>query len=71
MRFQDAVQRDLCIESGIIDEGSMSGMVDVKIYNRIHKYIYEALMCMALKGVITWMETNHQNEMHPVASLME
>ena len=41
--FQDAGLRDLCIDSGIVAEGSVSGVLDGKMYNRAvrtHKYIY-------------------------------
>ena len=46
-RFQDVGLRDLCIESGIIAEGSVSSVLDGKMYNRgvrVHKYVYEALL---------------------------
>ncbi len=49
-RFQDAGLRDICIESGIVAEVSINGVLDGKHYNRairIHKYIYEALMRLA------------------------
>ena len=33
-RFQDAGLRDICIESGVIAEGSVSGVLDGRRYNR-------------------------------------
>ena len=33
-RFQDAGLRDLCIESGIIAEGSVNSVMDGRAYNR-------------------------------------
>ncbi len=52
-RFQDAGLRDLCIESGLLAEGSVDAVMDGRQYNRavrIHKYIYEALMRIAWRG---------------------
>ena len=37
--------KDICIEAGIVAEGSINGVLDGKHYNRavrVHKYIYEA-----------------------------
>ena len=45
-RFQDAGLRDVFIESGVIAEGSVSGVLDGRRYNhavRFHKLMYEAL----------------------------
>lgn len=33
-RFQDAGLRDLCIQSGMITEGSVAGVMDGRKYNR-------------------------------------
>lgn len=46
-RFMDAGLRDLCIESGVVSEGSVKGVLEGKMYNRavrVHKLVYEALM---------------------------
>ena len=43
-RFQDAGLWDLCIESGVIADGSLSGVMDGRKYNRavrLHKLVYE------------------------------
>lgn len=43
----DAGLRDLCIESGVVSEGSVKGVLEGKMYNRavrVHKLVYEALM---------------------------
>ena len=43
-RFQDAGLRDICIESGVIAEGSVSSVLEGKRYNRavrFHKLLYE------------------------------
>jgi hypothetical protein len=55
-RFQDAGLRDLCVESGVIAEGSISGVMEGRKYNRavrLHKLVYEALMRLAWKGFIS------------------
>ena len=49
-RFQDAGLRDICIESGVVAEGSVSGVLDGRRYNRavrFHKLMYEALQRLA------------------------
>ena len=63
-RFQDAGLRDICIESGIIAEGSVSGVLEGKRYNRavrFHKLLYESLMRAAWPGFQTWLVENHAN----------
>lgn len=64
-RFQDAGLRDRSIESGIVAEGSVSGVLDGKMYNRavrLHKNIYEALMILAWSEFIQWIEDLQQKE---------
>ena len=66
-RFQDAGLRDLSVESGVIAEGSITGMMDGRKYNRtvrLHKLVYEALMRLAWKGFLPWMEENHNGDLH-------
>jgi len=66
-RFQDAGLRDLCVESGVIAEGSVSGVMDGRRYNRavrLHKLVYEALMRLAWKGFLPWLEENHSRNIH-------
>ena len=56
-RFQDAGVKDICIESGIVAEGSISGVIDGKHYNRavrVYKSIYEALMRLACEEFLQW-----------------
>lgn len=58
-RFQDAGLRDICIESGVLAEGSVSGVLDGRRYNRsvrFHKLMYEALQRLAWKGFQSWVE---------------
>jgi len=62
-RFQDAGLRDLAVESGVIAEGSLSGVMEGRRYNRgvrFHKIMYEALMRLVWKGFRPWIEANQQ-----------
>ena len=62
-RFQGAGLRDICIEAGIVAEGSISGELDGKHYNRavrVHKCIYEALMRLAWTEFVVWVEDDHE-----------
>ena len=65
-RYQDAGLRDLCIESGIIAEGSVSGVLEGKMYNRavrIHKCVYEALMRLVWQQFSPWVASNHLDKL--------
>ena len=56
-RFCDAGLKDICIEAGIVAEGSINGVIDGKQYNRatrVHKCIYEALMRLAWAEFTLW-----------------
>ena len=62
-RFWDAGLKDICIEAGIVAEGSINGVLDGKHYNRavrVHKYIYEALMRLAWEEFLLWAEDNQE-----------
>ena len=62
-RFQDAGLRDPCVESGVIAEGSVAGVLNGRRYNRgvrLNKLMYEALMRLASKGFRPWIEDNHK-----------
>lgn len=64
-RFQDAGLKDVCIESGVIAEGSVTGVLDGKKYNRsirFHKLMFEALNRVAWKGFLPWTEQHHQEK---------
>ena len=65
-RHQDAGLRDLCIESGIIAEGSVSGVLEGKMYNRavrVHKCVYEALMRLVWQQFSPWVASNHPDKL--------
>lgn len=58
-RFRDAGLQDICVESGIIAEGSVSGVLEGRRYNRavrLHKLIYEVLLRLAWKKFVSWLE---------------
>ena len=64
-RFQDSGLKDLCIESGVIAAGSVSGVLDGKKYNRavrLHKLLYEALLRLAWKGFLVTKGSNAETE---------
>ena len=72
-RFQDAGLRDICIESGILAEGSVSSVIEGKMYNRavrVHKYIYEALLRLIWKQFIPWVSANHANKVGQVREVV-
>ncbi len=66
-RFQDAGLRDLFVESDVIAEGSVSGVMDGRRYNRavrLHKLVYEERMRLAWKNFLPWLEENHARDVH-------
>mgnify|MGYP001792679984 CR=1 FL=1 len=50
-RFQDAALRDLCVEAGVVTEGSVSGIMDGRKYNRAVRF--HKLMRLIWKGFLT------------------
>ena len=66
-RFQDAGLRSNCIESGILAEGSISGVLEGRMAVRVHKIIHEALLRLAWKCFITWLEAHQPNHMQSVS----
>lgn len=67
-RFQDAGLRDVIIESGVIAEGSVSGVLEGRTDNRAircHKLMFEALNRLALIGFNSWTD-EHRKEKKPI-----
>ena len=65
-RFGDAGLRDLSVESGVIADGSIAGVLDGKKYNRairLHKLVYEALLRLAWCGFEAWLGDGDKNEL--------
>ena len=64
-RFQDAGLRDLCIESGVVAEDSIAGVMGGRRYNRavlLHTLVYEAFTRLAWKGFRSWLEATHADD---------
>ena len=64
-RFQEAGLRDVIIESGVIAEGSVSGVLEGRTYNRAircHKLMFEALNRLALIGFNSWIDEHHKDK---------
>ena len=73
-RFQDAGLRDLSVESGVIAEGAISGVMVGRKHNRavrLHKLVYEAMMRLAWNGFISWMQENHSREAAPLEETLK
>ena len=73
-RFGDSGLKDIFIESQIVAEGSINGVIDGKHYNRgvrAHKYLYEALMRLAWAEFTKRLESSDPNHRITVASFLE
>ncbi len=73
-RFQDAGLHDLCVESGVIKEGSVPGVMEGRKYNRavqLRKLVYEALLCLTWMGFWSWLETTHIKDMVHLGKALE
>ena len=73
-RFGDSGLKDIFIESQIVAEGSISGVIDGKHYNRgvrAHKYLYEAMMRLAWAELMRWLETGDPDHHITVVSFLE
>ena len=60
--FQDAGLRDVIIESGVITEGSVSGVLEGCTSNhtiRFHELMFEALYLLAWIGFNSWIDDHH------------
>ena len=65
-RFGPAGLRDLVVECNIVTDGSINSVLEGRQYNhvaRMCKLIYEALLRLAWKEFIPWMESCHQLEL--------
>ena len=73
VRFKDAALMDLCIESNVIAEGSVNGVLEGKKYNRairFHKLSYEALLRLAWKDFPSWLKINNHNQQSFIQNLI-
>lgn len=72
-RFQDAGLRDLYIESGVIAEGSVLGVLSGRQYNRsvrCVKLVYEAFLQLAWKDFPEWLDSHYAGEDKPDLDLL-
>ena len=63
-RFQYAGLKDLCVEAGVIADGSVVAVMEGCKYNRavrLHKLLYEAFMRLVWRGFLPWLETKHSD----------
>ena len=73
-RFQVAGLRDVCVESGLIADGSAAGVLEGRSYNcaiRFHKLIFEALNRLVWNGFQGWIEEHHEDKKPRVDELMK
>ena len=73
-RFQDAGLRDLCVEAGIMAEGSVSSALEGKRYNRavrVHKCVYETLNRLIWHQFEPWVASNHPTVSSVVGTIQE
>ena len=60
---QDAGLRNVCMESGVIADGSAAGVLKGRSHNRaiwFHKIMFEALNRLAWNGFQRWIEEHHK-----------
>jgi len=63
-QFRDARLKNICIEVGLVAEGSINSVLDGKHYNhaiRVHKCVYEALMRLIWAQFLIWTENDHES----------
>ena len=68
-RFQDAGLRDLCIEAGIVAEGSVTRVLKGRHYNRAvrtHKCMYEALYRLIWEGFLPWLKGQDHTQVNHI-----
>ena len=57
-RFADAGLRDILIETDLVAEGSVAGVLEGRMYNRgirTHKLVQEAMIRLAFEGFMPWL----------------
>ena len=73
-RFQDAGLRDLCAESQVIAEVSVSGVLEGTRYNRavrLHRLVFETMMRQAWLGFRTWIAEKLGEKTRLVSKMFE
>ena len=70
--FGPAGLRDIIIESGVIEEGSVEAVLNGKAYNRavrFHKLMYEACTRLVWESFIDWLNETHSTEIQNLVFL--
>ena len=73
-RFLDAGLRHVCVESGVIADGSVAGVWGGRNYNRairFHELMFEALNRLARNWFQRWIEEHHEAMKPRVDKLMQ
>ena len=73
-RFQGAGLRDVCVESGVITDGSAAGVLEGRSFNRafrFHKLMFEALNRLTRNGFQQWIEEHHEDKKPRVDDLIK
>ena len=73
-RFHDAGLRDVCMESGVIADGSAAAFFKGRSYNRVirfHKIMFEALNRLVWNGFQRRIEEHHKDNKPRVDELMK
>lgn len=73
-RFGDGGLKDILMESQIVAEGSISGVIGGKHYNRAvraYKYVYEALIRLAWAEFMQWLDGSNPDQRTTVASFLK
>ena len=73
-RFQEAGLRGICVESGVIADGSAAGVLEDGNFNRairLHKIMFEALNQLAWNGFQRWIEEHYKDKTPRVDELMK
>ena len=73
-RFQEAGLRDICVESGVIADGSAAGVLEGGNFNRairLHKIMFEALNQLAWNRFQRWIEEHYKDKTPRVDELMK
>lgn len=72
-RFQDTGLKNLGVESGVIANGSITGVLEGRKYNQavsLHKLVYEVLLRIAWKRFYTWMDEGHPADLPKINDTM-
>lgn len=64
----------VCVEAGVISDGYVAAILDGRKYDRavrLLKFLYEALLRLARKGFLQWLENNHTQDLLHLEDTLE